>query len=41
VSLYKRVWPRNSRAWNPAIEMDSKAKDVDMEIDQEAGGVAL
>jgi pre-rRNA-processing protein TSR1 len=39
VSLYKRMWPRNSRAWNGALEggNDEHVKDVDMED----GGVVL
>lgn len=41
VSLYKRMWPRNARAWNPAIEMGNEAKDVAMEVDEDIGGVAL
>ena len=41
VSLYKRMWPRNARAWNPALEMESGAKDVTMEVDEETGGVAI
>ncbi|KAE9375767.1 putative ribosome biogenesis protein tsr1 like protein [Stipitochalara longipes BDJ] len=41
VSLYKRMWPRNSKAWNPAAELESEAKDVAMEVDHETGGVAL
>jgi pre-rRNA-processing protein TSR1 len=39
VSLYKRMWPRNARAWNPAAGIESEAKDVAMEED--TGGVAL
>jgi pre-rRNA-processing protein TSR1 len=41
VSLYKRMWPRNARVWNPALEMESEMKDVAMEVDEETGGVAL
>jgi pre-rRNA-processing protein TSR1 len=41
VSLYKRMWPRNARAWNPAIDLGSGAKDVAMEVDQETGGVSI
>lgn len=31
VSLYKRMWPRNARSWNGALEGQSGAKDVDMD----------
>jgi pre-rRNA-processing protein TSR1 len=41
VSLYKRMWPRNARAWNPTIEMGNDERDVAMEVDEDAGGVAL
>lgn len=41
VSLYKRMWPRNARAWNPTVEMASGAKDVTMEVDEETGGVSI
>lgn len=41
VSLYKRMWPRNARAWDPAIEMGNDERDVAMEVDEDAGGVAL
>ena len=37
VSLYKRMWPRNSRSWNGALEGQSEVKDVDMG----EGGVEL
>jgi pre-rRNA-processing protein TSR1 len=39
VSMYKRMWPRNARPWNPALEEKSEhVKDVEMEVD---GGVVL
>jgi pre-rRNA-processing protein TSR1 len=41
VSLYKRMWPRNAKTWNSAVEMGSEAKDVAMEVDEETGGIAL
>jgi pre-rRNA-processing protein TSR1 len=38
VSLYKRMWPRNARAWNGAREgAEVEVKDVDMD----EGGVVL
>ena len=38
VSLYKRMWPRNARAWNGALEgAGVEVKDVDMD----EGGVVL
>lgn len=39
VSLYKRMWPRNARAWNAALEggREAQVKDVDME----EGGVVI
>jgi pre-rRNA-processing protein TSR1 len=37
--MYKRMWPRNARPWNPALEEKSEhVKDVEMEVD---GGVVL
>jgi pre-rRNA-processing protein TSR1 len=43
VSLYKRMWPRNARAWNPAVELkgeaNEEARDVEMEV--EGGGVVV
>ncbi|KAE8441680.1 hypothetical protein EG329_004553 [Mollisiaceae sp. DMI_Dod_QoI] len=39
VSLYKRMWPRNARAWNPAVDLE-EAKDAAMDVDAD-GGVAI
>ena len=39
VSLYKRMWPRDARAWNPAMEEEGGGKmEVEMDVD---GGVGL
>jgi pre-rRNA-processing protein TSR1 len=39
VSLYKRMWPRDARAWNPAMEEEGEGKvEVEMDVD---GGVGL
>jgi len=35
VSLYKRMWPRNARAWNPAEE--GKGWDGEMDVDGDGG----
>jgi len=40
VSLYKRMWPRNARAWNPN-EVVAEEGDVVMEVDEDEGGVAV
>lgn len=39
VSLYKRVWPRQSRAWRGLIEEDKQ--EVSQEVDMEDGGVIV
>ena len=44
VSLYKRMWPRNARAWNPATEFDGQeVQDVAMgeEIVESDGRVGI
>jgi pre-rRNA-processing protein TSR1 len=43
VSLYKRMWPRNARAWNPAVELKGEAKEEaqDVEMEVEGGGVVV
>jgi pre-rRNA-processing protein TSR1 len=42
VSLYKRMWPRNARAWNPAVELKGEAKeeaqDVEMRTEERREG---
>lgn len=41
VSLYKRVWPRNSRAWKPEdMQIEGKIEEVDEEMEVD-GGVGL
>jgi pre-rRNA-processing protein TSR1 len=35
VSLYKRMWPRNARTWNPVEGVTDEAKPVAMEVDTE------
>lgn len=40
VSLYKRMWPRNARAWNPDVELGREENDGGMDVDAE-GGVAV
>jgi pre-rRNA-processing protein TSR1 len=35
VSLYKRMWPRNARTWNPVESFNDEAKSVAMEVDTE------
>jgi pre-rRNA-processing protein TSR1 len=37
VSLYKRMWPRNARAWNPAFELVKEEEGMDVD----EGGVAV
>lgn len=39
VSLYKRMWPRNARAWNPDVEL-VREEDGGMDVDAE-GEVAI
>ena len=47
VSLYKRVWPRGSRAWKPeeeVVEEGVETGEVEMEdvdVDAEDGGAAI
>jgi pre-rRNA-processing protein TSR1 len=40
VSLYKRMWPRSSRAWNPAEEQETGGEG-EMDVDVGDGGVPL
>jgi pre-rRNA-processing protein TSR1 len=40
VSLYKRMWPRSSRAWNPAEEQLTGGEG-EMDVDVGDGGVPL
>lgn len=40
VSLYKRMWPRSSRAWNPAEEQETGGEG-EMDVDVGGGGVPL
>jgi pre-rRNA-processing protein TSR1 len=35
VSLYKRMWPKNARTWNPVESVNDEAKPVAMELDTE------
>jgi len=37
VSLYKRMWPRNARAWNPAIELVGEEANEGMDVDADSG----
>lgn len=43
VSLYKRVWPRDARVWNPNLEtsVENPLKDVAMEVDADSGGITV
>ncbi len=37
VSLYKRMWPRNARTWNPEDVPVVDEVDRGMEVDEEGG----
>lgn len=40
VSLYKRMWPRNARAWS-AVDDQERAEEGGMDVDDDAGGAQV